>query len=92
MDFIKKEGKKIGMSTPLSFGKYKGKLLEDIPTWYLKWCVSNLDWFEKQLTPEALDFIKSLELESGGPYEDDDDDYCSDMGWGDFHDDCGDRD
>ena len=48
---IKKQSRKtlpiklIGINSTLSFGKFKGMLIKDIPQWYLSWCVSNINEF-----------------------------------------------
>ena len=46
--------------TPLRFGKYKGKPIDDVPKAYLKWCVENNVLRGKQMidAKEILDYPK----------------------------------
>lgn len=41
-------------SSPLrmTFGKYKGELIEDLETGYLEWCLSTLDWMKPEVRAE----------------------------------------
>ena len=57
--FTKSAGEPIGLDWKFPFGKYKGQTIEEVPLYYVQWCIGNLDYFEDRLTPEVYEYLES---------------------------------
>lgn len=45
----------------MTFGKYRGRHINDVPVDYLQWCINNIDFKDRKLEQAIEDFLDELD-------------------------------